>query len=228
VKEIRLVCVFYYDPVISVSENMTNNLLPNGELLIRLKATLLDVKKLKRSGPEVLQKSLKKMMLDPDLADFKIVCEDKSFPCHKNILANQSEVWKTMFSSENWRENKDNSLEIQDFDSKTVSSMINFIYLAELPENEKCTTELLRLADMYAIKSLSDFCEDEILGELKPDNCIEILNVANLLDKETLKNAALKLVAKNFKTLFSTEKWNQLIAPDAAILNKILAILKEK
>jgi hypothetical protein len=167
-------------------------------------------------------------MLDPNLADFKIVCEDKSFACHKSILANQSEVWKTMFSSKKWRENKDNSLKIQDFDWKTVSNMINFIYLAELPENEKCTTDLLRLADMYAIKSLSDFCEEELACDLTPDNCIEIWNYATRLEKELLKNAALEFVAKNFKSLISTENWNQLIAPDAAILNKILIILKGK
>ncbi len=223
--EFHLKTVYDFDGVISVSEIMTFDLLPNGELLILLEATLLNVKKLKRSGPEVCQNSLKKMMLDPDLADFKIVCEGTSFPCNKSIMSNQSDVWKTLFSSEKWRENKDNSIKIQDFDSNTVSNMITFIYLAELPGNEKCTVDLLRLADMYAIKSLSDFCEAELLGELTPDNCIEILSVANLLDKEPLKNAALVCVAENFRELRSTEEWKQLIAPDAAILNKILAIL---
>ena len=167
-------------------------------------------------------------MLDPDLADFKIICNDKTFACHKNVLAAYSDVWKTLFLSNKWRENKNSAIKINGFDSKTVELMINFVYQAELPENEKCTTDLLRLADMYAIADLSDFCEEELADDLSRGNCIETFHVADLLGKKALTQKALEFIADNFKVLVDTQKWNQIIAPYSTALNKIIIILKSK
>ena len=62
------------------------------------------------------QESMKKLRSDSNFADFEIVCEGKTFRCHKNILAIRSTVLAEMMKTERWNEGKNNSLEIKDFD----------------------------------------------------------------------------------------------------------------
>ena len=44
---------------------------------------------------------LEKLFLMDEFSDVKLLCEDKIFPCHRNILGSQSEVFKTMLSNTN-------------------------------------------------------------------------------------------------------------------------------
>jgi hypothetical protein len=72
-------------------------------------------------------KSDKKNLLnDSTFSDFKIICEDKTFDCHKCILANQSDVLKIMLLSKDWSENQEDTLKIEGFEPDVVEK-VNFI-----------------------------------------------------------------------------------------------------
>ena len=63
---------------------------------------------------------------DKSFSDFKIVCGGKTFDCHKCVLANQSDVLKTMLLSKDWSENQEDTLKIDDFKPDVVEK-VNFI-----------------------------------------------------------------------------------------------------
>jgi hypothetical protein len=65
------------------------------------------------------------LLNDKSFSDFKIVCGDKTFDCHKCILANQSDVLKTMLLSKDWSENQEDTLKIDDFKPDVVEK-VNF------------------------------------------------------------------------------------------------------
>jgi hypothetical protein len=72
-----------------------------------------------------LESDMRALFNDPSFSDFKIVCGDQTFDCHKCIVANKSDVLKTMLLSENWTENKKDTLKIEDFNPDIVK-MVNF------------------------------------------------------------------------------------------------------
>lgn len=77
------------------------------------------------------------------MSDFIINSGDVSFPCHKAILANMSDVFMTMFRSKEWDKE---DMAIDDFDPATVQLMLKFIYTGRIDDDEKCTTSyVLRL-----------------------------------------------------------------------------------
>ncbi len=84
-----------------------------------------------------LQHSMLRLMKESKFSDFQILCDGKVFPCHKSILANQSDVLLNMMSG-NWSENSANMLEIDDFDSNTVESMLHYIYTNQLSDKTHC------------------------------------------------------------------------------------------
>jgi hypothetical protein len=65
------------------------------------------------------------LLNDPSFSDFKIVCGDKTFSCHKCIVAGRSDVLKTMLMSDNWSENHKDTLKIIDF-TPDIVKMVNF------------------------------------------------------------------------------------------------------
>ena len=65
------------------------------------------------------------LLNDTSFSDFKIVCGDKTFNCHKCVLANQSDVLKTMLLSKDWSENQEDTLKIEGFKPDVVEK-VNF------------------------------------------------------------------------------------------------------
>ncbi len=120
-------------------------LLPGGCLHIQCDFTIFySGKVLKQIVPvkscqDTIDQSMERLLSNPVLSDFKLICGGRSFPCHKAILANKSDVLEQLVTSGNWAENKENILEIKDFHPEVVSQMLHFIYTCKIPANSKCT-----------------------------------------------------------------------------------------
>ena len=86
-----------------------------------------------------------KMFLKDDFSDVKILCNGKTFPCHKVILSNQSEVFKSMLSNGcgSMIEASTGEIKIKDISAETMESLLYFLYFDH--ENLKGTLLLVKL-----------------------------------------------------------------------------------
>ena len=159
------------------------------------------------------------LLTDATFSDFKIVCGDKTFNCHKNIVANKSDVLQTMMLSKDWTENKKNTLLIEDFEPKTVEQMLRFVYTGEC---DKYTVSLLHIANKYNIKRLVSICEQELIKSINLSNATKRLQAADLIGRKHLKERAVGFVAKNIKALIDTPEWSQEIETSTELLSAIL------
>ena len=71
-----------------------------------------------------------KMFLKDDFSDVKILCNGKTFPCHKVILSNQSEVFKSMLSNGcgSMIEASTGEIKIKDISADVMESLLYFLY----------------------------------------------------------------------------------------------------
>ena len=71
-----------------------------------------------------------KMFLKDDFSDVKILCNGKTFPCHKVILSNQSEVFKSMLSNGcgSMIEASTGEIKIKDIPADVMESLLYFLY----------------------------------------------------------------------------------------------------
>ena len=79
---------------------------------------------------------MEQLLSNADFSDFQIVCEGHTFPCHRVILANHSEVLAKMTQTNNWSESEEKIWTISDFKHETVKLMLHFIYCHQLPEGK--------------------------------------------------------------------------------------------
>jgi hypothetical protein len=121
-------------------------LLPDGCLRIHCKFTIFQGKVVQpvispnlESPSHICLQTMKKLMTDDTFSDFKIVCDDQAFYCHKNIVAAKSDVLQQMLLSKDWSENEEEAMKIEDFDAETVRAMIHYIYTSHLPPLYSCS-----------------------------------------------------------------------------------------
>merc|ERR1712061_313798 len=55
------------------------------------------------------------LALNGTMCDYKIICEDKIYSCHKAVLASNSNVFKVMFTSEGFEDSRSETTQIKDF-----------------------------------------------------------------------------------------------------------------
>ena len=96
--------------------------------------------------------ALQTLLNDPIHSDFTLVCEDKSFPCHKAILASRSETFKKMFSA-SMVEAQSGQADLK-MKVETVEAMLEFIYTGKVTVKATNESELLEAADMYQLPGL--------------------------------------------------------------------------
>ena len=129
----------------------------NGIFRLKLaKQKPIESKKLKKLGG--------KLFKSKDFVDAKIICQGKTFECHKSVLSSRSDVFAAMFKNESMPEANSGVIKIDDFEAEVIEAMINFIYIDDIYDKKKITANLLRAADKYIIVDLVEFCLEHFMS----------------------------------------------------------------
>jgi hypothetical protein len=127
-----------------------------------------------------------------------IVCEER-IPVHKLILSMRSEIFRNIFLS-GMSESNSNEIIINDFDVKTVKSLLQFIYTNTCDENQLNINvfEIWKIANKYLISDLENVCIKHIIEKLSNnENVFDFLLFADLYGIEYLKSKCVQLIHRN-------------------------------
>ena len=180
---------------------------------------------------------LRKMFLEKELSDIKIICKDKTIDSHANILAARSPVFRAMFQSD-MVERNERQVKIEGFNSKTVRQMLDFMYtgafeLADKKDKDKNTEdieELLKAADQYLLESLKKICEKRLSNALDVGNCLQFLILADLHQADQLKKKAMEFVVENMTTIIkkTSDEWKRCLRNYPDLTVELMAEISEK
>ena len=72
-----------------------------------------------------------KLYAEKEFVDVKILCNGKTFNCHKIVLSVQSEVFKTMIKNKSLTEKETGIMKIEenDFSSDVMEQLLYYVYL---------------------------------------------------------------------------------------------------
>ena len=134
------------------------------------------------------------------LSDFKILCEDVTFNCHKIVLAAGSPVFEAAVNS-NMLEAKTGCLKIEDCKPNVVKFILESIYKSQvdiktLKEDPAFTREVLIAADKYRLEKLKDLAEKELCIQIGMKNALELLVVGDMHGAAKLRKSAQELIIK--------------------------------
>lgn len=228
-----------YIPLFSIPEEKLKNtrgkftitsdalveLLPNGNLTIvcdlemgedhlsgaasRIRTNLEDEKK--RDEETLFKSEL--------FSDCKIVCDEREFKCHRNVLASRSQVFLAMFNCD-MKEASCHTVEIKDLTSKSVGEMLQYMYTGKIETEQP--EELLKAAHKYMLDALVKWCVFELWKKITTANVVQILILARTYSIQNLEKAAIQHIAKNWCQIREREDWKALTVSSPDILDEIV------
>jgi hypothetical protein len=168
-------------------------------------------------------KDFSKLLGNPEFSDFKIVCDEVSFPCHKNILASRSDVFSAMFKMANTVENNTRSVHIKDISAKTMKAFLKFVYQCKASESD-LDIDLLVAADKYNISELVLQCEDQILSGLTENNALDILALGTMSPTKRIHDEVVSYIRHNCDGEFNKngERWAKLKTANPSLAIELL------
>ena len=166
-----------------------------------------------------------KLYAEKDFTDVKIVCNQKTFACHKAVLSCQSKVFKTMIRNKALTEKQAELMEIEenDFNSEAMEQILFYFYHGKVQDIKMINTDLLRVADKYEAVGLMDMCAKYLESNLSLENALDILTAAELTNQKALFDSAAKFVRKNQGKMNKTGAYKEMLEKDKNFIAIVLA-----
>lgn len=158
-----------------------------------------------------VMKDLVKLYENKAFVDLKILCGDREFNAHKNILASRSTVFETMFENDA-NDNISKTINIDDaINPEAMDLFLKFLYLGyvvNLPL--EITDDMLKLSEKYNSQDLKALCELEMEKNITEATAVNVLILADKYKMQRLKVIAMGFIKENIRGVRKSESWSSL------------------
>lgn len=148
-------------------------------------------------------KMLNSFVEKAELCDVEIQCGERSFKCHRIILASISGYFRAMFMGK-MAESKQSVIKIQDIDANIMENMIKYAYNGKILINVENVQGLLYVASILQIENVAHACSEFMKEHLHPDNCVQVHGFAMQHNREQLIKYTEDFITENFLDVSKT------------------------
>ncbi|OWF54667.1 kelch-like protein 24 [Mizuhopecten yessoensis] len=160
-----------------------------------------------------IHESFEGMYKDGRHTDVEIIVGDKTFNCHKTVLAAVSPYFDAMFSS-GMRESLDGVVTLHNIDKEIFERILDFVYCGERVVTVENAQELIKAAAIFQVRYLHDKCEQFLLEKICAENCIGAWKLAKSHDCPQLCLKAWSLIMEHFNDICRSEDFTWLDVDD--------------
>lgn len=160
-----------------------------------------------------LSKDLEQLIENCAFSDVILVVSNIEFPAHKSILALRSSVFHAMFTH-NMKEKMIDKVIVKNMKMEVFREFLRFIYTGCIEVKLEMVHELLAAANHYALNCLKHVCERRLLSEMKIENVVDILLVADRYNVKDLKEEAIHFITIHSKDIVEMPGFEELSKPE--------------
>ena len=158
---------------------------------------------------------------DSRFSDVTLVVENKELKAHKCILAVASPIFSSIFE-QNEKEKSNSVITISDLSYEVAAEMLHFIYKKEVEHLHDVAHELIGVAHRYGISELKKVCEESLCQNIKLDNALKLLVIADLNNAKGLKDDALRFIVAHKKDFIDNEELKEIIKTNPELSQSII------
>jgi len=153
------------------------------------------------------------------LSDATLIVEDKEIHCHRIILANQSNYFRSMFLSP-MIESKQKRITINCQKYNTMLILIKYLYSGDITLIQSLPMEelvsILHTSNEFQVKGLEQLTTNYIiLNFLKKDNVFEFMEISQTLHNKKLLFECCSIILKNWEEFISSPETRSIIFSDS-------------
>jgi hypothetical protein len=170
-----------------------------------------------------------KLYAEKEFVDVKILCNGKTFNCHKIVLSCQSQVFKTMIKNKSLTEKKKGIMKIEenDISSDVMDQLLYFLYHEKVKNAKMIDTDLLLAADKYNIQGLLDECCKYFESKLSLQNALDVLVLAETTNQKNLFETASRFVGKNLGNLEKSSAYQEMVNENPKMFTRVFSKMLE-
>lgn len=161
----------------------------------------------------LLQDGLKELLNENKFVDCTLKVGDRSFPCHRLIMAACSPYFREIFFTEDGKE-VENTKEVvlDDVNPSILDMIVQYLYSAEIDLTDDNVQDIIAVANRFQIPSVFTVCVNYLQKKLSLSNCMAIFRMGLVLNCPRLAVAARNFIADRFELLYKDEEFLKLAA----------------
>ena len=141
-----------------------------------------------------------------NLCDVTFLVGGKRLYAHRIVLASLSPYFKAMFTCK-MAESKQEEITLKGIDLTTLAALIEYTYTATIVVTEDNVQSLLPAASILQLNKIRQVCSDFLQQRLDTDNCLGIMEFAELHDCTQLQSAATAFSFSHFSEVCRKEEF---------------------
>ncbi|XP_066272276.1 kelch-like protein 24a [Branchiostoma lanceolatum] len=153
-----------------------------------------------------LLQGLQELLSNNLLTDVILCVSGKEIPCHRNVLAACSEYFRAMFCNGH-RESKENKVAIHEVNPDVMQLLVDYAYTSQVTITEDNAGKILEGANFFRILPVRDACVTFISNNLSAKDCLQMMQVGNMLSCPDLEKNARSCALKEFTAISKTPEF---------------------
>lgn len=161
----------------------------------------------------LLQDGLKELLNENKFVDCTLKVGDRSFPCHRLIMAACSPYFREIFFTEDGKEVESaKEVVLDDINPSILDMIIQYLYSADIDLTDDNVQDIIAVANRFQIPSVFTVCVNYLQKKLSLANCMAIFRMGLVLNCPRLAVAARNFIADRFELLYKDEEFLKLAA----------------
>ena len=145
-------------------------------------------------------KELMSMKEDGSFSDFGITVNEKTFSCHKLMLAVHSPVLRAMMKSD-MVESAKQSATLDDISPEIMDILLEFMYAEQVTFHEDNLMDVIKTSNYLQMIGLEEMCIERVPPVVKPENAVSWLTLGDKLNLDRIKSQCAEIIAANMSEI---------------------------
>lgn len=134
-----------------------------------------------------------------------VLCSDgNEIPCHRNVLVSSSPYFHAMFCT-NFRERQQARVDMQGVPYDVLNNIVDYIYTGAISITMESVLPLMQAAAMLHYGRIFEACSTFLQAHLRPDNCLSMIRLSEILHCTSLQQKAREMALKCFSDVVASE-----------------------
>ncbi|KAK7114440.1 hypothetical protein V1264_000499 [Littorina saxatilis] len=160
---------------------------------------------------------LQELRNNDTLCDYSLFADGQEIKVHKAAMAACSDYFRVMLTG-NMKESREQFVELKGVTSEGLKVVVDFVYTGMLALTVENVEEVLSAATHLQVSVAVELCSKYLEISITVDNCVDILNLAELYSLASMSSRARQFILDKFEVVADSEQYFKLTARQMACM----------
>ncbi|WAR12865.1 KLH26-like protein [Mya arenaria] len=156
-----------------------------------------------------LMRGLQEFHKEETFCDYVLVAESQTFKVHRVVMASCSDYFKVMLTGE-MKESREGQVDLKGVSAKGLKVVIDFAYTGIMGLTVENVEEVLSAATHLQVTDAVELCSKYIESSLTIENCVDVLNLAELYSLHATYKKAQLFMLEQFEMMAKSGQYQKL------------------